>query len=807
MTDPGSPAPGWPGIEPRWTSSAKSAVGTAMGEGSRVWFTASHGILNEIYYPEVDTACLRDAGFIVTAEGFLSEEKRHCTHAVEWLAAGVPAFRMQNDCNAGRYLIEKRICTSSEYDVVLQHVRFTPRVGTLADYTLTLLLSPHLNNHGAGNTGWIGQHKGEGLLFARRDGYALAVASTTEWVRRTAGYAGPNDAWHDLQATGRLTRIHDRAENGNIALAGEIDLQACGGEFVIAIGFGGDPNTAAFHARAALTEPYEVVERRYASPWRAWQERLVALDEPAGTTAPHVYRPSTAVMRSHLSMNCDGGAIASLSVPWGSSKGDGDLGGYHLVWPRDMVETAGGLLAAGAHDDMKGMLRFLAVTQEHDGRWPQNMWLNGTAFWTGVQLDETAFPILLVDLALREGALGPDEAEAWRDMVHRAAVYVAMQGPVTEQDRWEEDAGYSPFTLAVGIAALLAAADLVDRSGDPDLGAWLRDTADDWNASIEQWTYVAGTPLAKRCGVRGYYVRIGSREAAAAAAPPRGFIEVKNRGGKLARMPAAELVCVDALALVRFGLRAANDPRMTDTVRVIDALLRTDTRNGPTWRRYNEDGYGEHEDGSPFDGSGIGRGWPLLAGERAHYELAAGRVAEAERLADAMRRQSGPGGFLPEQVWDAADIPEFELYNGCPAGSAMPLVWAHAEYVKLLRSLRDGRTFDCPPQTTARYVTHANVPRVATWGFTFERPAILAGLTLRIDLSHPARVRWTSDNWATHVEVVTTAIAPRAFSAELDTAALPAGPGVEFTFFWLETGTWEGKNFQVRIGNPGGNSP
>ncbi|TGV96463.1 glucan 1,4-alpha-glucosidase, partial [Mesorhizobium sp. M2D.F.Ca.ET.145.01.1.1] len=125
--------------------------------------------------------------------------------------------------------------------------------------------------------------------------------------------------------------------------------------------------------------------------------------------------------------------------------------------------------------------------------------------------------------------------------------------------------------------------------------------------------------------------------------------------------------------------------------------------------RYNSDGYGEHEDGAPFDGTGQGRPWPLLAGERAHYELAAGRKDEAASLLDALERSAGPGGLLPEQVWDGADIPERELLHGKPSGSAMPLVWAHSEHIKLLRSLRDGAVFDMPPQGVKRYIENKTI--------------------------------------------------------------------------------------------------
>src|SRR5207247_6995970 len=159
------------------------------------------------------------------------------------------------------------------------------------------------------------------------------------------------------------------------------------------------------------------------------------------------------------------------------------------------------LLAAGAKSDIRRVLHYLHVTQDADGHWPQNMWLEGTPRWDGIQMDETALPILLVDLARREGALEADGVAALWPMVHRAAAFIVCNGPVTQQDRWEEDPGYSPFTLAVVIAALLVAADLADGNGEPRVAAYLQETADIWNASVERWTYVTGTELSRRVGV------------------------------------------------------------------------------------------------------------------------------------------------------------------------------------------------------------------------------------------------------------------------------------------------------------------
>ena len=320
---------------------------------------------------------------------------------------------------------------------------------------------------------------------------------------------------------------------------------------------------------------------------------------------------STAVLKMHQAKLFPGGMIASLSIPWGFSKSDDDLGGYHLVWPRDLVEAAGGLLAAGDVESARQALFYLMCTQEADGHWPQNMWLDGAPYWGGVQMDETAFPILLADALRRMNELG--EMDPW-PMVRRAASFLACNGPVTQQDRWEEDGGYSPFTLAVEVAALLAAADFADQAGDTQAAGYLRETADAWNTSIERWTYVTSDDLARELGVEGHYVRIAPPEVADAASPAGGFVPIKNRPAGESTAPCDHIVSPDALALVRFGLRAPDDPRILNTVKAIDATLKSATATGPIWHRYNGDGYGEHEDGRPFDGTGIGRGWPLLGG-------------------------------------------------------------------------------------------------------------------------------------------------------------------------------------------------
>jgi glucoamylase len=796
MTD--ANAPGWPGIPPRWTSSAKSGVGTALSGRSRVWFTLSHGILNEIYFPRVDKACIRDLGFIVTdGSSFFSEERRHTRSEVSTVASGVPAYSLGNTCLQGRYRIEKAVVTDPRRHVVLQRLRFTALQHSLGDYHLYALLAPHLGNYGEHNTAWIGDYKGVPMLTAERDGNGLALACSVPWLGMSAGFVGCSDGWQDLFCNKRLTWSYARAENGNVALVGEVDLQAESGEFVLALGLGGNSSEAAQHALASILDGFETAADEYVKGWEKWQQSLLPLN--TNKQCRDLYRVSTAVLRTHESKAFPGGIIASLSIPWGNAKGDDDLGGYHLVWPRDLVETAGGLLAAGAREEAVCVLKYLQVTQESDGHWSQNMWMDGTPYWGGVQMDETAFPILLVELLRREGVLDSAALARFWPMVRRAAAFVVRNGPVTQQDRWEEDPGYSPFTLAVEIAALLVAADMAELHGEPAVATYLRETADAWNDSVEQWVYVTGSDLARQNGVEGYYVRISPPEEADAASPRGGFVPIKNRPPGASSEPAEHVISPDFLALVRFGLRAPDDPRVLNTLKIVDAHLKVEAPQGPLWHRYNDDGYGEHENGSPFDGTGIGRAWPLLTGERAHYELAAGRRDEAERLLHTLEDSAGDGGTIPEQTWDAPDIPERELFFGRPSGSARPLVWAHAEHVKLLRSLRDGRIFDQPQQSVERYIVQKQVPPYAVWRVNNKRRSLEAGKRLRVELLSPAIVHWTADSWRTAEDTPARDTGVGVHTVDLPTQMLPPGSTVEFTFFSPDTNQCQGTNFIVQV--------
>jgi glucoamylase len=794
----GATAPGAPGLDAQWSSGAKTGVGTALSPASSLWFTISHGILTEVYYPFVDTACTRDMELIVTdRKQFFSEEKRDTRSEVNYLAAGIPAYRLLNSCLYGRYRIEKTILADPFRSTILQQIRFTASAGKLQDYAVFVLLSPHLNNQGTNNTAWIGEFKGLPMLFARRYGTALALACSAPWKNRSAGYVGTSDGWQDL-ARHRQMRWHfEQAENGNVALVGEVDLAAGQGQFLLALSFGRDESEAGHRARASLLNGFEAARATYVQQWADWHKGLLPL-AGARKHPQDMYRISAMVMRTHEAKHIPGGIVASLGIPWGATTSSRSLG-YHLVWPRDMIEAVGGMLAIRQHEDARRVLLYLHVTQEADGHWPQNMFLDGRPHWRGIQLDETALAILLVNMAYRYEALSPDDLATLSPMVWRAVEYLVRRGPVSPMDRWEEQAGYCASTMAIEIPALLVAADLAEMQGEKPLAFYLRETADAWNAAIDETIYVTGTDLARRMGVDGYYVRFAKPDQMIAPSPAYGEVTLANHPPGQGQFPVADIVSPDVLCLVRFGLRTAGDPRIVNTVRVIDQLLKVDTPHGPCWHRYSHDGYGEHEDGSPFDGTGIGRAWPLLTGERAHYELAAGNIDEAERLLRAMESFANESGLLPEQVWDTRDIAEQQLHFARPSGSAMPLVWAHAEYVKLRRSLHDGRVFDMPPQPVERYLVRKTESAHAVWRFEQKRRALRAGRTLRLETMAPATVRWTGDDWKSTREIKSRDTGLGVHVMDLSTATLPPGAAIAFTFYWPEARRWEGANFSVLV--------
>jgi glucoamylase len=770
---------GAPGISPTWTSSAKDMVGCALGP-ARLWFTSGFGILNEVYYPRVDIPQIRDLGFIVAdGRGFWVEVKRLNAYRARTPRAGVPALEIVH--SHARFELRLRVAPDPLRDALLIEVALSGEEG-LRPYAL---LAPHLGGTGERNLAEVGWHRGRKILWAEQGPFGLALAAakpdqTHAWSAASAGYVGASDGWQDFARHGALGWQFERAGPGNVALIGELPA-AC----TLALGFGTSRKAAATLAFGALSQPFEDVWRRHLEGWSAWHARLRA---PARLPAALQTQMATSamVMRAHQDRTYPGAMVASLSIPWGNARDD--VGGYHLVWPRDLVESAGGLLAIGALEDARNILRYLLATQHHAGNWAQNQWLGGRAYWQGEQLDETAFPVLLAAALGERDALDGIEV---RDMIRRALAFIARNGPATQQDRWEEDAGISAFTLGICIAALVCGARFLD---EPERGFALR-LADFWNERIEEWTSVRDTALARRLGVAGYYVRIAPPPDGGAGELAR-VLPIKNRRRDPA-LPANEQVGTDFLQLVRLGLRDARDPLVGDSVKVVDAELRVITASGPAWHRYTGDGYGETADGRPFEGVGRGRAWPLLTGERGHYELCLGR--DPLPYLEAMHAMSGRCGLIPEQVWDAEPLPERMLWPGRPTGSAMPLVWAHAEFIKLAYSRELGRPYDRPQDVWERYRGRRPRAAHALWTTRLPLATLRAGQALVVYLPQAAVVHAGFDGWQRVRDVEAAAAGFDLYAAELPTTELAPGQSVQFTLYWRERDAWEGRDYEVGV--------
>jgi glucoamylase len=785
---------GAPGIAPRWTQSAKDAVGTAYSAGSTVWFTVSAGILNEIYHPTIDRPQIRDLQYLVTdGQSFFHDERRHLESRLEPLSDRALGVRITNADREGRYRIVKEVIADPHQPCVLVHTRLECEAELRARLHLFALLAPHLDVGGWQNSGYVAEAAGRELLTANKHGTWLAMGATVPFLRRSCGYVGTTDGWTDLAQDLRLDWEFDVAENGNIALVGELDIRQAS-EFTLGLAFGRSLHHATTTLLQSLGFPFSQHRERFLDQWSRACRRLTPLAAASGDGG-RLYRASHGLLLAHEDKTYPGAMIASLSIPWGEAKGDEDLGGYHLVWTRDMVNSTMGLLASGNAETPLRALIYLACSQQPDGGFHQNFWINGEPYWRGVQLDEVAFPILLA-WKLRQGA-ALEDFDPYA-MVLRAAGYLIRHGPSTPQERWEENAGYSPSTLASNIAALTCAAAFARERGDEATAAFLQQHADFLEQHVEAWTVTTDGTLLP--GVTRHFIRlhpVSPDDPQPDEDPNGGLIAIRNRApGERSEYPAKDVVDAGFLELVRYGIRRAGEPLIEDSLRVIDAILKVETPYGPCWRRYNHDGYGQRADGGPYEGWGTGRAWPLLTGERGHYELAAGR--DVQPYVRAMERFATPAGLLPEQIWDAPDRPEARMWLGRPTGSPMPLMWAHAEYVKLLRSARDRQIFDQVPAVAERYQGRRPERPIEIWTFDRRVRAVRRGATLRIEAQTPFRLHWTDGEWAAGRDTMSVPTVVGVDFADIAIVPDQLAP-IRFTFFWPAADRWEGRDFQVDV--------
>ena len=784
---------GGPGLEPRWTSSAKDAVCTAYAASSKVWFTVSHGILNEIYCPTIDRPQIRDMQFLITdGETFFHEERRDLLHEFEYIDKDALAVRVRNCDREGRYTIVREMVSDPHYPVVLVQVRVEADEALLQRLRLYALLSPHLEGGGMGNSARVADVAGKRVLIAWRDNMSLAMSCGCGFSRASCGFVGASDGWQDLKQNFKMDWEFGSALNGNVAIMGEIPPESVR-EFTVAIGFGETDHAALASTMGSVSVPFRRHRSRFIEQWHRIEtpQNLAEHSNDQG----RLLNISHNVVLAHEDKTYAGAFIASASIPWGYAKGDDDLGGYHLVWTRDMVQTATAMMACGRVETALRALVYLACTQKPDGGFSQNFWVNGEPYWTGIQLDEVAFPIMLAWRLWRLDALENFEVFPF---VERAAGFLVRYAPVTQQERWEEAPGYSPSTLAAVISGLICAADLARAHDSPELAQFLEEHADWIESHLEDWTVTNDGVLHPE--VKRHYVRIRPPECGDPYAHEtcgRELVHINNLpAGEKSEFEAREIVDGGFLELVRYGVRRADDPVILDSIRVIDYVLKRDTPKGPCWLRYNHDGYGQRSDGGPFLGYGQGRPWPLLVGERAHYELAAGQ--DVRPLIAAIERFASDGGMLPEQVWDEPE--KNGLVFGGPAGSAMPLVWAHSEYLKLLRSTTDGRVFDRIPIVEDRYAKNGHPPSHIEVFKASRRQirSMPAGKTLRITAASRFRVTWTADGWKTTTVLESTQAGYAGSYADLATEPGQTG-ALGFTLYWPGEDRWEGRNFEVEL--------
>ncbi|HEX4287009.1 MAG TPA: glycoside hydrolase family 15 protein [Terracidiphilus sp.] len=797
---------GAPGLEPRWTSSVKDAIGTAYAASSRIWFTCSHGILNEVYHPTIDRAQIRDMEFLITdGETFAHEEKRDLLHSFEYIHPEALGVRYTSRDPEGRYTLTHEIIADPHHSVVLQYVKIEGHEDLLPRLKVYALLAPHLDGGGAGNTARAVDIAGRKMLLAWKNEWSLAMGASCGFSRVSCGFVGSSDGWHDVIENYLMDWEFGSATNGNIAVMGELDMKRTGTNgtrtFVVSIGIGEGHHTALQKTVSALVKPFEEHRERYIVQWQrvANPEWLAAKARDGGK----LMRASHNVLLAHEDKTFSGAFVASASIPWGQAKSDDDLGGYHLVWTRDMVQTASALLACGRAETAMRALSYLACTQQPDGGFAQNFWVDGRPYWSGQQLDEVAFPIILAWRLWKAKALGNMEIFPF---VERAAGFLVRHAPITHQERWEENAGYSPSTLAAVISGLICAAEIAREHDSIELAGFYEDFADWIENHLEHWTVTNNGVLL--ADVKRHYMRVRP--------PERGeayhcdgcgdeTIHISNRPpGTRDSFEAREIIDGGFLELVRYGVRRANDPLVVDSLRVVDATLKRGLPQGPGWLRYNWDGYGQRPDGGPFLGWGQGRVWPLLTGERAHYELAAGN--DITPLIQTYERFATMGQMMPEQVWDETNSPSARLQLGKPAGSAVPLVWAHAEYLKLLRSALDGKVFDridpvylryCEPQSQGILRRNLEI-------YTFRRPIqrIAAGQTLRVLDENRFVVNCTTDQWKTVTTVQSQGIGSAGFSVDISTAEFMAGGELSWTLQWTDGDRWLGYNVNLGIDAP-----
>ncbi len=693
---PPSTAPGGPGQSQPWTPADKDGYGTSATTRSKVWHTLDDGALTEVYYPDLGTPAVRDLQFAVAdGSSFAERERENASHSI---ALSDPRSLTYRQVNAtSRYRITKTYVTDPARDALVVDVRFESLTGKRLD--LYALFDPALSNGGDDDAG---STSGDALVAEDVKAGSALVASPG-FTRTSSGYLGASDGWTDLRSDFRMDWTYTAAPKGNVVQTGRTALDGIARQrMTLVVGFGARGTEALSTARAALANGYDAAAASYAGGWHAYLAGLKP--RPASASAfPTDYDVSVMTLAAHEDKTYLGGYIASPSMPWvwRTSAIENPSGAYHLVWSRDLYQIATALLAAGDRAGADRALTYLFKRQQKpDGCFPQNSTVDGKEHWTNLQLDQVAFPIVLA------WQLGRTDRATYLEDVRPAVACILANGPQTQQERWENQGGWSPATIASEIAGLITAADIARRNRDPQSAKAWEARADEWQAMVDDWTYTTTGPYGS-----GYYLRITKD------ADPNAGTKYSIGDSGPAAIDQRKVVDPSFLELVRLGVKRANDAQIVSTLSVVDAQLAADTPSGRFWHRFSFDGYGEQKDGSEWNfgfpanttevwenNVTIGRIWPIFAGERGEYEVAAGQSTTARTRLAAMARAGGDGHLIPEQVWDQfppSGNPGFP--RGEATLSASPLAWSHAQLVRLAWSIDAGRPVERPSVVACRY--------------------------------------------------------------------------------------------------------
>ncbi|HEX6728375.1 MAG TPA: glycoside hydrolase family 15 protein [Pyrinomonadaceae bacterium] len=679
-------APGGPGGDAHWPSARKDGFGTAHNLHSKVWFTLGEGILTEVYYPTLDTPNVQSLQLIViTPEGRVETEKDDTLHSIELADQGRSlSYRQVNKARTDEYTIYKTYVTDPVRNVLVIDVSFRAWRTDSSRYKLYVYYDPSLRNSGMHDSAW----SNAGALLSSEKEISSALISKPAFVEVNTGYLSQSDFLTQLRG-GKTPEHYDRATDGNVVQVGRPSSPSIVFSnwirFSLALGFGKTHEEALKEASASLDKGFERARREYESEWYSYLAALPRVDPSYQTQ----FNLAAMMLTALEDKTYRGGMIASPSIPWGGGPNANAPGvsGYHAVWSRDLYQVATAFLAIGDRAAANRALDYLfKVQQKADGGIPQNSWVDGRPLGGGLQMDQVALPLVLAYQLERH------DQDTWLKHVKRAADFIVTHGPTTEQERWEEEKGYSPSTIAAEIAGLICAAHTARRNGDINSATRYERVADLWAKNVNKWT---ATTTGKH-GDGKYYLRITENEN-----PDDGArIEINSGGGTF---DEREIVDAGFLELVRLGIKPANDPLVLKSLTVVDQILMARTNAGDGWYRYNQDAYGEQNDGGPYNArTGRGRLWTFLTGERGQYELALGRKALARRRLQTMLRFANEGGMLPEQVWDRPV--RAGIVSGSGTGSATPLAWSLAQFIRLAVSLQRGYNVDTPRIVADHYL-------------------------------------------------------------------------------------------------------